>query len=105
MEISRYTKASKFEFIKSIDEEIKLTNLQREKLDDFLQYYEYIILKRDAKIKQNSLIRLTSPFYLLSILLIFISMPFKWLLTGTSQYKRDSKFVTFMYKWKNILNF
>ncbi len=105
MNLTDYEKVSYYKVAKDIREELKLDWSQEEKIKDLLQYNYYDIVMRRKKKNQNPLIRLTAPFYFIYYLILFFTMPFKWLFTGKNGYSMDSWVVKSVQWWKSKLNF
>jgi hypothetical protein len=71
---------------------------QREEIERYLST-KRILYKVEEK-KTHPLWRLTAPIFFLISLLFAISMPFKWIITGSYYYDFDDKPIRFMKKWK-----
>jgi hypothetical protein len=105
MNLTNYEKVSYYKVAKDIKEELNLNWSQEEKIKDLLQYSPYEIVVRKKRQKQNPLIRLTAPFYLIYYVILFCTIPFKWMFTGKSGYSMESWVVKSIQSWKTKLNF
>jgi len=75
-------------------------NTSVEEIEDKLSSITNGLIFEEERTKVNPLIRLTLPFAFLLYLLMLITLPIKFILTGTWSYR--SKFLT---NWFNSLNF
>ncbi len=105
MNLTNYESVSYYKVANDIRKELNLNYNQEEQIKDLLQYSPYQVVMRRKKQKQNPLIRLTAPFYFIYYLLLFLTMPFKWLFTGKNGYSMDSWIVKSIQWWKTKLNF
>lgn len=104
MKLYNYYTGSAESMASDIDALFKKNDLKQ------LDYYQSLVLRDylgDRKIlykieekKVSPLWRLTAPMFFLVSILFAISMPFKWLITGSYYYDFDDKPIRFMKKWK-----
>lgn len=78
--------------------EKSLTPIQQEAIEQVLST-KRILYKIEEK-KVSPLWRLTAPMFFLVSILFAITMPVKWLITGSYYYDFDDKPIRFMKKWK-----
>lgn len=105
MNLTNYESVSYFKVANDIKKELNLGYNQEEMIKDLLQYSPYTIVMRRKRKKQNPLIRLTAPFYLIYYGILFCTMPFKWVFTGQGSYSMESYVVKSIQWWKAKLNF
>jgi len=84
-------------FLKKNDIE-SLSYVQRTAIRDYLET-KRILYKIEEK-KASPLWRLTAPLFFVVSILFAITMPIKWLITGSYYYDFDDKPIRFMKKWK-----
>lgn len=93
------------EFINLIDDNIKLTPYQKEKLSMLCDnFYPYYIFKKKDRIKTTFLWRLTIPFYIIYCLLAFLISPIKWIITGSGTENHRSIIYKIYRKWSEKIN-
>lgn len=68
-------------------------------LEDILISLEYTVVEKVEPIKSHPLYRMTVPLLMLVILLIWLYMPVKWLLTGKGRLSGEGKLVKFLQSW------
>lgn len=79
---------------------INLNYDKKQELKEFLMFNnEFCFVKHDD-IKSSFLMRLTTPIFLIVLLLLFIFMPFKFIITGNWLYG-DSIIFNIIKKWSN----
>lgn len=88
---SNLKKVSYYQFKDHIRDKLDLTPYQKEKLDDILEYSGYHIYERNSDKKASILWRLTIVFALPYILVLYIFLPIKFIITGEWGY--GSKFL------------
>jgi hypothetical protein len=98
MKLTNLEKANRFEVIELLEKRINLTKEQISKFGEFYDRGYVYFYKKSKKVESNILWRLTILFVPLYIFIIFISLPFKMILTGRWGY--GSKFYdNFHAKW------
>lgn len=105
MNFCRYKRIYDFEVIRQIEKRMELTAYQKEKIRDVINDLPFQFIAFDPPDKANFFIRLTAPFYLLYWVLLVITMPLKWLFTGTTYYQHDGKVLSLLRNWYKRLGF
>lgn len=88
MEFTNLKRASYYEVKEWLQNELELTGEQRRKIDDdFLRFSEFEIYKEVQTEKVNPLWRLTIFLFPIAFAILFVSQPFKMILTGKYKYR------------------
>jgi len=99
MNLSGLEKAHPIDIRRWLDDELNLSPWQNERLCDSLRNCPFVIYQNMGRVKTNFLWRMSYPFYILFLLLIIITSPIKWLLTGSSYMSEKTQ--NFYYGWRS----
>lgn len=104
MKLYNYYTGSAESMVHDIDKFFKKNDIEDLSYVQCMAMREYLrtrkILYKVEEKKTHPLWRLTAPLFFLISLLFAISMPFKWIITGSYYYDFDDKPIRFMNKWK-----
>lgn len=105
MKLSNLTRASDHEVESWIIEKLRLNEYQRSKLreEEIVRFSHLYFYKPVKQNKVNVLWRLTILVWPVYIILLILTLPFKWMVTGEWGYGRNF-LDKFHYKWARKLN-
>lgn len=76
---------------------------QKHDIEDFLRSNGYVVVKAVKYTKPARWWRLTVPFFILLCVLMLVTVPFKWMLTGYGKYNDASWIGRLWCGWNNKL--
>lgn len=90
--------------ITKLEKNLQLTDYQESIIDMVIEDLPFRFVDMENRTKSNPLFRFTLPLYSITWLILFCSMPFKYLITGDCYYSYSGKVIGFIESWKKKLN-
>lgn len=103
MEFHNLQKVWHTDIARWLEDELELTQAQKEKLRgpdyeyDMIRFSEFKFYREKEVRKTNIIFRATAPLFAVYWVILFLSMPIKWLITGSSRYKSEN--LKFYHSW------
>ena len=104
MNLLSYKKVTTSRLVSELARELSLNYSQQDRLSNFINS-NYLVVEFTKKQKSNIFIRLTAPFFILFLILVFLLMPLRWLTKGKASYEYSGWVIRTVGKWKSLLNF
>ena len=104
MNLYRYEIVGNHEVRKELENKLQLTDYQKGVIDMVIDDLPFRFVKMETYNKSNPFFRLTLPLFFITWLVIFCSMPFKYLVTGDCFYSYEGKVIKLLESWKKKLD-
>lgn len=88
-----------------IQEHLKLSWDDKVKLESYLRRSDYEIVSFDKPMTCHPVLRFTAILYVIFSIILFISIPLKWIFTGKAKYDHNSLPIRIVKAWKKMLGF